>query len=572
MECTMRELVDRILAASRTPELRQYVADLLLELCAVDTTPFPDVERMRQAEDAVFGTLERELDAVPFPGARRERRPVNPAIRRHPAFSQLHFTKTPERPEGLPPEVVYNGRSNLLYFVPGADGGEGPQGVAINAHIDVVRPYIPPRREGDLIYGRGACDDKGAVAAMVAALKVLAGVLRAGDRRLSRNLVGMLVVEEETGGNGSLSLAIDRELRRRYGSILVLECTANDIHPANRGALWYRADLRCPGVNLFEMFAFVNEQLEQEGRALKAESRHALFPQRPVQTCHGMIGHYGEHPSRICGEVAFDIDLEKGAASPAAEACVRDAIEAALAEYVAVYGDKTTAIDRTTGKPKVDHHYDLVPTPSGWRCDVHGSTGHMGSILENDGAITKMAGFVRALVRSKARIGALCGGTVSLHLHGETDPGVLKLEGGQGFVPTHGIDDVMDRVRRAAEAGAENYLRRIGRRLSGRRVVQVTYDKLHNAAFDGDPDSPAMRHAVAAAKAVGMWRDQPIRGWTVSCDSRLFATEYPDLPVLTSGAGHLQYAHGDAEQIHLDELMTSVAFIATYLLYQAGVE
>jgi hypothetical protein len=381
----------------------------------------------------------------------------------------------------------------------------------------------------------------------------------------------MLVIEEETGGNGSLSLALDRVLRQRYGSILVLECTGNDIHPANRGALWYRADLRCPGANLFELFAFVNEQLEQEGRAIKAESRHALFPQRPVQTCHGMIGHYGEHPSRICGEVSFDIALG-GQVSPAVDACVRDCLDAALAEYTAVYGDKTRLVDRTTGKPKVDHHYDLVRTATGFRCDVHGSSGHMGSILENDGAITKMACFVRALFRSKGRIGALSGGPITLSLHGEDCPDVLKLEGGQGFVPTHSITEVMARVRRAAEQGAENYLRWTGRRCGGRRVVEVTYDKLHNAAFDGDPDSPAMRNAVAAAKAVGMWRDQPVRGWTVSCDSRLFANEYPELPVLTSGAGHLEYAHGDNEQMDLDELVTSIAFIATYLLYQAGVE
>jgi acetylornithine deacetylase/succinyl-diaminopimelate desuccinylase-like protein len=567
----MRELTEQIIAASRAPELRRYVTDLLLEICAVDTTPYPDIERMRTAEDAVFRVLERELDALTFPGARRERRPVNPAIRKHPAFSLLHFTKTPERPEGLPPEAVYAQRSNLLYFVPGADGREGPEGVAINAHIDVVKPYVPPRLEGTIVYGRGACDDKGAVAAMIGAFRVLASVLGANRRRLARNLVGLLVIEEETGGNGSLSLALDRELRQRYGSILVLECTANDIHPANRGALWYRADLRCPGANLFELFAFVNEQLEQEGRAIKAESRHDLFPQRPVQTCHGMIGHCGEHPSRICGEVSFNLGIT-GEVSPAVEACVRDCLEAALADYIAVYGDKTKLIDQTTGKPKVDHHYDLVRTADGFRCDVHGSTGHMGSILENDGAITKMACFARALFRSKARIGALSGGTVTLSLTGDEAVEVLKLEGGQGFVPTHDITEVMARVRRAAERGAENYLGWIGRRLSGRRVVEVTYDKLHNAAFDGDPDSPAMRNAVAAAKAVGMWRDQPIRGWTVSCDSRLFATEYPGLPVLTSGAGHLQYAHSDAEQMDLDELVTSIAFIATYLLYQAGVE
>lgn len=567
----MRDLTEKILAASRSPELRRHVTDLLFKTCAVDTTPYADVERMRRAEDEVFRMLEAELDAAPFPGARHERRPINPAIAKHPAFSLLHFTKTPECPEGLSPEEVYAKRSNLLYFVPNARGEEGPDGVAVNAHIDVVKPFLPPRLEGNTLYGRGTCDDKGAVVAIVAALQVLGKVLQAEGRKLSRNLMAMIVVEEETGGNGSLSLAIDRELRQRYGSILVLECTGNDIHPANRGALWYRADLHCPGVNLFEMTAFVYEQLEQEGRAIKAESRHDLFPQRPVQTCHGMIGHYGEHPSRICGEVSFNIGIA-GTVSPAVEACVKDCIEAALAEYIAVYGDKTKATDRTTGKPKVDHHYDLVRTDTGFRCDVHGSTGHMGSILENDGAITKMAAFVRALFRSKAKIATHSGGEVTLTLTGDEQTDRLKLEGGQGFVPTHSITEVMDRVRRAAQHGAENYLRLSGHRVSGRSVVEVTYDKLHNAAFDGDPDSPAMRNAIAAARAAGMWRDQPIKGWTVSCDSRLFATEYPDMPVLTSGAGHLEYAHGDGEQMNIDELMTSVGFIATYLLYQAGVE
>jgi len=80
-----------------------------------------------------------------------------------------------------------------------------------------------------------------------------------------------------------------------------------------------------------------------------------------------------------------------------------------------------------------------------------------------------------------------------------------------------------------------------------------------------------MHTAIAAAKDSGLWRDQEIKGWTVSCDARLFATEHPDLPVVTSGAGLLQYAHGDAEQIRLDDLVASVGFLAVYLLRQAGV-
>ncbi|HEY9173614.1 MAG TPA: M20/M25/M40 family metallo-hydrolase, partial [Verrucomicrobiae bacterium] len=130
------------------------------------------------------------------------------------------------------------------------------------------------------------------------------------------------------------------------------------------------------------------------------------------------------------------------------------------------------------------------------------------------------------------------------------------------------IDEVMERMRRAAQRGAENYLRRIGRRERGEDVVCVTYEKLHNVAFDGDPDSPSMRNAVAAAKACGIWEDEPIRGWTVSCDARLFATEYPDLPVLTFGPGQLAFAHSDQEQIDLTEVRAAAEFLALYILQQ----
>ena len=106
-------------------------------------------------------------------------------------------------------------------------------------------------------------------------------------------------------------------------------------------------------------------------------------------------------------------------------------------------------------------------------------------------------------------------------------------------------------MRAAAERGAEAYLRRIGRSEAGAEVVRVTYDKLHNAAFDGDPDSPAMRRAVAAAKHCGLWNDEPVTGWAVSCDARLFATEHPGMPVLTFGPGHIGHAHSDQEQLSI---------------------
>jgi acetylornithine deacetylase/succinyl-diaminopimelate desuccinylase-like protein len=581
--------VREIFARTRTPAFRRYLRDLLVELCAIETTPNADVKRMQAAEDGCFRILERELGSLRFSGARHERSPVNPAIQSHPSYSMLHFTKTPQQPKGLSPIEAYADRSNLLYVVPGAGGGIGGQSVALNAHVDVVAPYFPPRVKGGIVFGRGACDDKGPAVSIVAALKVLSDVMPGTGLKWNRNVVAMLVVEEETGGNGSLSLAMDRDLKKLYDSILVCECTDLKIYPANRGAVWYRADLRAPeGVSAFEMFAFVNEEMEKEGAAIRAESRHPLFPQRPVQTCHGIIGPFGEHPSRICGEVSFTVQFDR-LFGEQTELLVRDCLEAGLAAYTGLYGDKTKVTDPATGKPMVARHYDLRREGNGFRVDVHGATGHMGAIRERDGAITKMAHLVRSLVASKAKLEASAGGRVCFELAPHPDviglseianrqlpiankqpSSSLVLEGGQGFVPTHDINEVMQRQRRAAQRGAENYLRRLGRPERGEEVVTVAYEKLHNVAFDGDPDSPSVRNAIAAAKACGLWKDEPVLGWTVSCDARLFATEYPGMQVLTFGPGQLAFAHSDQEQIALEEVRQAVEFLAVFLLKQTG--
>src|SRR4051812_36944388 len=41
--------------------------------------------------------------------------------------------------------------------------------VTLSTHLDTVPPYIPPRLEGDALWGRGACDAKGIAAAMMVA-------------------------------------------------------------------------------------------------------------------------------------------------------------------------------------------------------------------------------------------------------------------------------------------------------------------------------------------------------------------------------------------------------------------
>src|SRR5215469_14531125 len=124
---------------------------------------------MRDAEAHCFQIIERELSGLAFEGGNWQRCPINPAIQNHPHYSLLHFTKTPERPIGLSAEETYTGRSNLVYIVPGTNVKSSGDSVALNTHLDVVAPYFPPRVKHGVVLGRGACDDKGPLVAIITA-------------------------------------------------------------------------------------------------------------------------------------------------------------------------------------------------------------------------------------------------------------------------------------------------------------------------------------------------------------------------------------------------------------------
>ena len=86
-------------------------------------------------------------------------------------------------------QEVSRGRANV--WASRAGGG-----VTLSTHLDTVPPYFAPRLDGDLLYGRGACDAKGIAAAMLAAADRLA---TAGEQRVDL----LFVVGEEKGSDGA---------------------------------------------------------------------------------------------------------------------------------------------------------------------------------------------------------------------------------------------------------------------------------------------------------------------------------------------------------------------------------
>jgi len=200
------------------------------------------------------------------------------------------------------------------------------------------------------------------------------------------------------------------------------------------------------------------------------------------------------------------------------------------------------------------------------RIKVFGSPGHMGSILEHDAAIVKWAYMAKEVFyyKSERRLPL----KMELEAHDSSDH--LILEGGQGFLPTHSIEDIMERMRSAFVLGTRKYLQFIGAPENA-LICKVTFDKLHNDAYSGNPDSLTFKNCMEAAIQAGIIdRSDPVRGWDVSCDARLFAGEYPDMAVITSGPGELHFAHSDNEQLSLSDLFNSIIFTSLFLLRETG--
>jgi acetylornithine deacetylase len=109
-----------------------------------------------------------------------------------------------------------------------------PPDITFSTHVDCVPPFFPSRLDGDLVYGRGACDAKGCIATQVVAAERLR---LAGNRR-----IGLLfVVGEERGSDGAKAANTLGGVSR---FLVNGEPTDNRLGVATRGVLRVRLTAR----------------------------------------------------------------------------------------------------------------------------------------------------------------------------------------------------------------------------------------------------------------------------------------------------------------------------------------
>src|ERR1700747_3155688 len=139
--------------------------------------------------------------------------------------------------------------------------------VTLSTHMDTVPPFFPSREDGKFVHGRGACDAKGIIAAMICAAEQLvsAGV---------RGFALLFVVGEEKDSLGALCAA-----QNPRGSKFVIngEPTENRLALGSKGALRYMLTTR--GRLAHSAYPELGDSAIEKLLDLLAEIREVPLPQ-----------------------------------------------------------------------------------------------------------------------------------------------------------------------------------------------------------------------------------------------------------------------------------------------------
>jgi acetylornithine deacetylase/succinyl-diaminopimelate desuccinylase-like protein len=200
------------------------------------------------------------------------------------------------------------------------------QTILLAPHLDTVNAddsQFVPRRKNGRLYGRGACDTKGSVAAMLTALCELANTK---SRPLETEIVFAGLVDEEHAQAGSRALVAQASRLQLTGQpssrrdacatilAIVGEPTRLQVVTAHKGSLWLQLETRgraahgaTPqlGQNAVHEMARIVDMLETDYAARLRRHRHPLLGTATVSV--GTI-YGGTQPNIVPDHCAITID------------------------------------------------------------------------------------------------------------------------------------------------------------------------------------------------------------------------------------------------------------------------
>jgi len=185
-------------------------------------------------------------------------------------------------------QEVARGRANLIARL--RPQGRISRTILLAPHLDTVPPVsedqFVPRKKGGRMYGRGACDTKGSIAAMLSAVSVLA---KSKQRPSETEIIFAGLVDEENAQAGSRALAAGK---LKANLAIVGEPTNLKVVTAHKGNIWLQLETRGKsahgsrpetGDNAVHSMARIVDLLETKYAAyLRKRHRHPLLGQATV--------------------------------------------------------------------------------------------------------------------------------------------------------------------------------------------------------------------------------------------------------------------------------------------------
>jgi acetylornithine deacetylase len=184
-----------------------------------------------------------------------------------------------------------NHRANVIGILRGRGGGKS---LMFNGHLDTVgvagmKAPFSARVEKDRLYGRGAQDMKGGIAAALVAAAILAQ-----ESRLRGDVVVAAVADEEHKSIGTRALVEET----KTDSAIVLEPTGLEVAIAHKGFVW--AEIETMGKSAHGSLPREGvDAIAKMGRVLsEIESLQAKLDGAPPNS---LLGHGSVHASIISG-------------------------------------------------------------------------------------------------------------------------------------------------------------------------------------------------------------------------------------------------------------------------------
>lgn len=140
--------------------------------------------------------------------------------------------------------------------------------VWMSTHMDTVPPFIPPTEDDEKIYGRGACDAKGIIAAQITAAEQL--------RNEGISDIGLLyTVEEERASTGAKAVN-DHPLAAKCEYMINGEPTDNDLAIGSKGS--FRLMIKTSGKAAHSAYPEEGDSAIETLLDILDDIRHTHFP------------------------------------------------------------------------------------------------------------------------------------------------------------------------------------------------------------------------------------------------------------------------------------------------------